>query len=350
VDGLFSFGLIGWLGLRRARLFSQAVPFILIFAVTFCAGSVSLSMTQMNLAADHPEMPLTLQRQFIELSHTPFVALARAAAGRGADLALILTLATGMAWLTLRLTERAFVEGTQHLAENVADAARTTGDGPFRPGVLELEVRKNLRLIVRTPMMLVQCVAQGLTPIGVAFVLGRDDPARAVAFFVVFIAGVAAGMFTIAAGTVEECDDLLRMAPRTVKLFRWGKMISGCFWPVALALAVGIGLLLAGHGREAVAVLFGGIPLALTASLVGETFAKPVKPGVRPKLLADPVMMIPLLGMQITSGLVAGATVLASSFSVLALVMGLTASYLLFVLAIGLAQLRKPLLGVGRES
>jgi hypothetical protein len=54
-------------------------------------------------------------------------------------------------------------------------------------------------------------------------------------------------------------------------------------------------------------------------------------------------MMIPLLGMQIVSGLVAGLTVFAAAFSWSLLLLSLLASYLVLVLAIGLAQLRKPL-------
>ena len=142
--------------------------------------------------------------------------------------------------ITLRLTERAFIEGTQHLAENVASARPGTADAPFRSGVLRLEVRKNLCLIVRTPMMMVQCLAQSLMPIGIACVLGRDDLARAVAFFVIFAAGVLAGMFTIAAGTVEECDDLLSMSPHGMGLFRFGKMLSGFLVPLGFALLVGV--------------------------------------------------------------------------------------------------------------
>ena len=152
-------------------------------------------------------------------------------------------------------------------------------------------------------------------------------------------------MFTIAAGTVEECEDLLAMSPRRVRLFRYGKMVSGFLGPVTVALLVGIGLFVVGKPLLAVAVLLGGIPLGLASSICGETFATPVKPGVRPKLLADPIMMIPLLGMQIVSGLVAGVTVFAAAFSWSFLCLGLLASYLLLVLAIGLAQLRKPLFG-----
>jgi ABC-2 type transport system permease protein len=341
LDGLFSFGLIRWLGLRRARFFSQAVPFLLIFGVTFLAGSLSVSVAQ--LSADQAHMPPEMQAHFVALSHTPLVWIAWAAAGNPVYLALIFSTAAALAMITLRLTERAFIEGTQHLAENVASARPGTADAPFRPGVLRLEVRKNLRLIVRTPMMMVQCLAQSLMPIGIACVLGREDIARAVAFFVIFAAGVLAGMFTIAAGTVEECDDLLVMSPHGVRLFRLGKMLSGFLWPVGVALLVGIGLLLEGQELLAVAVLFGGIPLGLASSLAGETFATPVKPGTRPKLLADPIMMIPLLGMQIVSGLVASLTVFTAAFSWPLLLLGLLASYLVLVMAIGLAQLRKPL-------
>ena len=38
--------MIRWFGLRRARMLSQAVPFILIFGVTFFAGSLSVSIAQ----------------------------------------------------------------------------------------------------------------------------------------------------------------------------------------------------------------------------------------------------------------------------------------------------------------
>ena len=56
-------------------------------------------------------------------------------------------------------------------------------------------------------------------------------------------------------------------------------------------------------------------------------------------------MMIPLLGMQIISGLVAGVGVFAAIFSPLILLIGLLESYVVFVLSIAfLAQLRKPLL------
>jgi hypothetical protein len=142
---------------------------------------------------------------------------------------------------------------------------------------------------------------------------------------------------------VEECDDLLTMSPHRVRLFRFGKMLSGFLWPVGVALLVGIGLLIDGEQLLAAAVLFGGIPLGLASSVAGETFATPVKPGTRPKLLADPIMMIPLLGMQIVSGLVAGLTVFAAAFSWSLLLLSLLASYLILVLAMGLAQLRKPL-------
>jgi ABC-2 type transport system permease protein len=341
IDGLFSFGLIRWFGLRRARFFSQAIPFLLIFGVTFFAGTVSVSLAQLSPGAAH--MPPDMQAHFIALSHSPLVWIAYAAAGQPLYLAGIFSTAVVLALITLQLTERAFIEGTQNLTENVTSARPGTADAPFRRGVLRLEIRKNLRLIVRTPMMMIQCLAQSLMPIGIACVLGRDDLPRAIAFFVIFAAGVLSGMFTIAAGTVEECDDLLSMSPHRTLLFRYGKMLSGFLFPLGAVVLVGIGLLLVDEQPLAVAVLFAGIPLGLASSIAGETFAQPVKPGARPKLLADPIMMIPLLGMQIISGLVAGGTVFAAALSPDVLLLSLLTTYLLLVLAIGLAQLRKPL-------
>jgi ABC-2 type transport system permease protein len=342
VDGLFSFGLIHWFGLRRARLLSQAVPFILIFGVTFFAGSLSLSIAQMNSESGHSHMSPDMQAHFLALAHSPLAWIARGAEGNPSCVVSILAVTALIAWITLRQTERAFVEGTQDLAEN-AGPIRPSADFQFRSNLLFLELRKNARLVLRTPMMLVQCIAQVLTPVGIAFVLGRDDLAAAVAFFVIFVAGVLSGMFTIAAGTVEECDDLLRMSPRPVLLFRAGKILTGCIAPLALAVIAALGLLVCGKTLVACGVLFAGVPLGIASSIVGETFANPVRPGVRPKLLSDPIMMIPLLGMQIVSGLVAGATIFAAAFSSLILGLSFLASYALFVVAIGLAQLRKPL-------
>lgn len=343
IDGLFSFGLIRWFGMRRARFFSQVIPFALIFCVVFFTGSVSISMTRMNMTADNTKMPPAMQEKFIALAHSPLVVLARAGAGGPAQLAMIFATAAAMALITLRLTERAFIQGTQNLAENVVVATPGKADGPFRAGILKLEIRKNLRLIVRTPMMVAQCIAQVLTPVGIAFVLGHQHLAPAISFFVVFTAGVLSGMFTIAAGTVEECDDLLRMSPHRVILFRFGKMFSGCLWPLGLALLTGAGLFLAGEWLQAAVVLFAGIPLGIASSMAGETFATPVKTGVRPKLLSDPIMIIPLLGMQITSGLVAGLNVFAAMLSGYFLLASLAISYFVMILAVGLAQLRKPL-------
>ena len=341
IDGLFSFGLIRWLGMKRARFFAQAVPFLLIFGVTLLAGTLSVSVSEMS--ADQEHMPPEMQSKFIAMSHSPLSWIAWAAAGYPQYLALVFGSAAVLAVITLRLTERAFIEGTQNIAENETSAKPGTADAPFQSGVLYLEIRKNLRLIVRTPMMTVQCLAQALMPIGIACVLGRDDIGRAVAFFVIFAAGVLSGMFTIAAGTVEECEDLLVMSPWRLRLFRYGKMLSGFSYPLGATLLVGIGLLVSGEGEYATAVLLGGIPLGLAASVCGETFATPVKPGVKPKLLADPIMMIPLLGMQIISGAVAGGCVFAASYSPEMLILSLLLTYLVLLMAIGLAQLRKPL-------
>jgi hypothetical protein len=166
-----------------------------------------------------------------------------------------------------------------------------------------------------------------------------------VAFFTIFAAGVLGGIVTIAAGTVEECDDLLHMAPRPHRMFRFGKIAAGCMGPVGICLLVGVVLLLVERPLEAGAVLLAGIPLAITGAIAGETFATPVRPGQRPRLLADPIMMIPLLGLQITSGLVAGLTVFAAAFSAWLLFSALLASYLLLAIAFGLAQLKRPLFG-----
>ena len=342
IDGLFSFGMIRAFGLRRARMLSQAVPFILIFAVTFSAGTLSVSIAKLNAASGSGVMPPEMQARFVALAHSPLVILSRASEGQALDLAGILIGTTLLAWATLRLTERAFVEGTQHVGEN-SSPPPSRREIRFRANALFLEVTKSIRLVMRTPMMVVQCLAQVLTPVGIAFVLGRDDVAAAAAFFVIFTSGVLSGMFTIAAGTVEEAEDLLQMSPKPIILFRAGKMIGACVLPFALACGAALVLLLSNHALDALIVLTAGLPLGAASSLVGETFATPVKPGQRPRLLSDPIMIIPLLGMQIISGLVAGALTFTVEYAPSFLGLGLLASYVIFAFAVGFATLRKPL-------
>jgi ABC-2 type transport system permease protein len=341
IDGLFSFGLIRWLGLRRARFFAQAVPFLLIFGVTLFAGAISVSIAQ--LSPDSAHMPPEMQAHFIALAHSPMSALAWAAAGRSSYYLPLFAGTAVLAWVTLWLTERAFLEGSRLVAENEGPAPGARSDGPFRSGLLRLEVSKNLRLVTRTPMMTVQCIAQALMPVGIACLLGRDDLGLAVAFFVIFAAGVLSGMFTLASGTVEECGDLLAMSPRVGQLFRFGKIASGALFPLGAVVVVAVGLLVVGEVRYALAVFFAGVPLGLASSICGETFAMAVKPGVRPKLMADPIMMVPLLGTQIISGTVAGGCVFAAATSWTMLALALLATYMGLVVIVGLAQLRKPL-------
>ena len=90
-------------------------------------------------------------------------------------------------------------------------------------------------------------------------------------------------------------------------------------------------------------MLAAAVPLGIAASIAGETFATPIRPGARARLLSDPIMMIPLLGMQIVSGLVAGAATFSVAYFPGFTGLTLLASYLLLVIAVGLAQLRKPL-------
>ena len=216
----------------------------------------------------------------------------------------------------------------------------------FDPACCCLKCARISALFSARPMMSWQCLAQALMPIGIACVLGRDSIARAIAFFVIFAVGVLSGMFTIASGTVEECDDLLTMSPRRTLLFRFGKMLSGCLFPLSVAFVIGLGLLLSGEYLLAGAVLLGGIPLGITTSIVGETFANPVKPGVKPKLLADPIdddstrSACRLLAASWLMVLLVFALDLLAAHCC---VIGLLGSYVVFVLSIGLAQLRKPL-------
>ena len=238
IDGLFSFGLIRWLRFAPRPFLFPGHPFLLIFGVTFFAGTLSVSVAQIE-SADQAHMPPEMQAQFIALTHTPLVWIAWRRGGPVRSIWLLIFFTPSCLALITLAPDRARVYrgDAASRGEHRARPGPATADAPFRTGVLRLEVRKNLRLIVRTPMMMVQCLAQALMPIGIACVLGREDLALAVAFFTIFAAGVLSGMFTIAAGTVEECDDLLPCRRSGARIFRYGKMLSGCLWPLGARAA-----------------------------------------------------------------------------------------------------------------
>ncbi len=60
--------------------------------------------------------------------------IAYAAEGNPLCLIGIFSTAVVLALITLQLTERAFIEGTQHLTESVVSARPGTADAPFQIG------------------------------------------------------------------------------------------------------------------------------------------------------------------------------------------------------------------------
>ena len=105
-----------------------------------------------------------MQGQFIYLSHTPLALLAAAASGNFSALIIVFGERAGPGVGDAAPHRARLRRGGRSISPRTrAGAASTPADAPFRPGLLALEIRKNLRLIARTPMILVQCIAQVLT-------------------------------------------------------------------------------------------------------------------------------------------------------------------------------------------
>ena len=166
----------------------------------------------------------------------------------------------------------------------VADAAAASAMGKkkrvtdvrvaeVRGGVMQSVVRKELRLLVRDPLLLSQVGLQLIYFIPLAFILIRPDRGimlteAAFAPALTLLAGTLAGSLTWITVSAEDAPDLLASAPVSAKMVDRAKFMSAVT-PVLALMAIPVVILLVRDPWAGMWTAGGVIASAISAALIG---------------------------------------------------------------------------------
>lgn len=233
--------LVRWLGPRRARTWAQVIAAVL-GAMIYIGFQVQNSLGP-DLRAQIAAVSSAV------FSHPAATFVARAAQGEGTSLLALLALTALATLATTRVLSRIFVSGIQQSTE-VRTRARKHRLYRFRDGLLHATFRKDVRLILRDPVLLSRVLPSVLYLAPVLFPLTRIGALGApgvLAPFGVVLAVMLSSQLTTVAAAGEEGWDLIRLSPASTITLRFAKMAAGMAMPLSLSFAVAIAIALLGR-------------------------------------------------------------------------------------------------------
>ena len=264
LGGLLTLGLVRLLGVRRARTAASIVGAL--------SGAAFFLVTQLQNLRGRSAAPLIGTEQL--------AALQSALGGRGLlgegsllwypartlwleplPTLVMLVLAAGLLWLSVRLLEGAFLRGAQQAGMHGAAGRRTTrraASGPLRlrEGAAAT-LFKEWRLLARDPLLLSRILLQVVYLLPLGFVLLRNGSgvATLVGGGGVLVLGSLASNLALITTNAEEAPDLLLSAPVPLSRLRWLKL-----WAAVLPV-LGLWLLLnlIGLGAPSLQSLLGAL-------------------------------------------------------------------------------------------
>lgn len=236
----FTLLLVQWLGPRRARTWAQVVAALL-------SAGVFLAFQGQNL------LPVAQRgrifRELMRILAQPWPALV-ARAGRGEMLPLLglAGIAVVFTALTTRLLGRMFVGGIQEGNALVPQKKRAASHRhAFVAGAARATFRKDIRLILRDPLLLAQVLPSALYILPAVFGAGRFGGTTLIGAVAVVLASQFSYALTAVSASGEECWDLIRMSPTPELRLRLAKMAAGMALPVVLAAVLCVILACLGH-------------------------------------------------------------------------------------------------------
>jgi ABC-2 type transport system permease protein len=238
--------LVRWLGARRARIWSQVIA-ALLGALVYLAfqGQNLLPREMRGVAAT--KLAHALQNPALTF-------VARAARGEWVPLLILVAIAGGLAVVTTRLLALLFVTGIQE-SGGIKPKARRHRRHRFVDGLVRATFWKDVRLIVRDPLLLSKVLPSVLYLIPAVFSLGQFGHGGApamLATFAVFCCAVLSSQLTAVAASGEEGWDMIRLSPSSTATLRIAKIGAGMALPVALSGAISI--VITGLGRPGLAL------------------------------------------------------------------------------------------------
>lgn len=231
--------LVRCLGPRRGRVIAQVTGALL--------GASVYLLTQ----APHwlpPHRRAQLGAVLDELARSPIASLpARAARGELPMLAVLGLASLAGAAIAARALDRSLLRGAQAAVEKPSRRASLRPPARWQAGPLRVAVKKDVRLIVRDPMLLTQVLPSVIYILPAALALISRLGWSVMAVTAVLVAGQFAGLLTRVAADGEECWDLIRMSPAPELRQRFAKLLAGMVVPVAVATLLCSGVALAGR-------------------------------------------------------------------------------------------------------
>lgn len=236
---MISLLLVRLFGPRRGRIVAQVTGALL--------GASIYLLTQAPHwlpPARRAQMSATLR----EIAISPVASLpARAARGEMPMLAALGFISLGSAMLAARALDRSLLRGAQDAVAQPSRRTSARSTARWRPGALRVAVLKDLRLILRDPLLLTQVLPSVIYILPAAIALVGRLGWSVMGVTAVLVAGQFAGLITRVAADGEECWDLIRTSPAPERQQRVAKLLAGIIVPVAAGTLLCSGVAMAGR-------------------------------------------------------------------------------------------------------
>jgi ABC-2 type transport system permease protein len=254
---LLNLWLVRWIGVKRARTVSQILT--MAIAASFFVGIQLINLSVSTSMQDPAALDLPIQTAIAPwMGPDSWIWIpVRAMFADLPSLAMVLVVSGGVAWATVELLNRQFVESTQQVL-STKRSPRSVTQRPFRQGINVVALTKEWRIILRSPYLLSRMLLSlvFLIPLMVWVLYGQDPRSGLDIQGIATVALPTSGAFLASSlGVIciagEEAPDLIKSSPvsgQRVRLLKvlaillpvWG--LLAVFFMALMAQGVDVGL------------------------------------------------------------------------------------------------------------
>jgi len=249
--------LVRWIGARRTRTWIQIVAGVM-------GALVYLAFQSRNYLPREQEREY--ERILMGVLKTPlFSAVSRAGRGELLELGLLFLLTVCLVYFATRQLARTFVGGVQETGGQPAQK-RPTGHYLFSGKLSYVTFRKDVRLILREPLLLSQILPSMMYVVPAFLGFRRNGGILMLAPISVVVATQFSTLLTSVAASGEEGLDLIRMSPSPELQLRYAKMAAGMAVPLTISLMLCTIVAFAGHPWLGLIAIVTGLATAAAGS------------------------------------------------------------------------------------
>lgn len=252
--------LVRWFGVQRARLMAMVI------AAGFGSSVSLVSLVPMMLSR---AKFAALVDRFLHAMRDPMFAFT-ADAGRFSPLplAILALLSAGAVLLTVRLMAQTFVSGLQSTA-TLTSPGPATDNYRWTAGQLPARLRKEYRLIVRSPLLVMQLLPMVFMVGPMAVILSKVGGVLLLPPVTLFTAAIFSFLLAEVACAGEVGWDLVRLSPTPEPRMRWTKLAACVIPPLCIAIVLTIWVALSGRPGLALFTLAASTICAAGCAWVG---------------------------------------------------------------------------------